>query len=136
MPLYQISKRLNECFRFLGVGLFATMIDLLTLYVLTKFTSVDKSICFTFSFFLSVSVRFLLDKNFTFQYVCKNRFFTICSLISMYAACCMLTYFLGLLIFRCGLLVGFSVIVSKIISIPPVTVSGYLLFKYFVFKNR
>jgi putative flippase GtrA len=106
------------------------------LYLLTKFTSIDKSISFTCSFFLSVAVRFFIDKNVTFRYICRNRYFILGKLFFIYTACCVFTYFVGLVIFRCGILIGFSVIISKLISIPPVTMSGYLLFKYFVFKNR
>lgn len=131
-----MSPRVNEGFRFLSVGLFATLFDILTLHLLNEFTEINKSICFTISFFLSVVARFFLDKNVTFRYVCSNGICIIGSLFFAYVLSCVFTYFVGFLFFRCGLMVGFSVIVSKIISIPPVTISGYLLFKYFVFKNQ
>jgi len=131
-----MSPRINECFRFLSVGLFSTIIDIFSLHVLNEFTAIDKSICFTLSFFLSVLIRFFLDKNVTFRYVCSTRFCILGGLLFAYVLSCVFTYFVGFLFFRCGLMIGFSVIFSKIISIPPVTVSGYLLFKYFVFKNQ
>ena len=90
----------------------------------------SKPFAYVVAFILALCFRFLLDRSFTFRssdLAIKRQFFR-------YVLTCLGSLALGLLIFNWVLGYGFAPVVAKVTSIPPVTVFGYLSFRFFVFR--
>jgi putative flippase GtrA len=121
----------REITRFLCIGGLATLLDL-AVFRLALAAIPSKGLCFVIGFTVSVTARFAADKSFTFKANAgkTSRQFTL------YVMSCCATLLIGLGVFNALLLLSFSPMWSKVISIPFVTVAGYLLFKFLVFKQR
>jgi putative flippase GtrA len=126
----------GEGLRFLTVGLMATCIDLIVFAILNYFTEVNNSINFIIAFYLSVLCRFFADRNFTFKIPwCSDKYGMSIELL-LYIFSCTATMLIGLWSFHAVHWMGCSNMISKIASIPPVTLAGYLLFKFIVFRTK
>jgi hypothetical protein len=82
-----------------------------------------------------VLCRFFADQRFTFRFASKDAFGPFFRRFSRYIFCCILTLLLGMAVFHIALRLGCSPVLSKILSVPPVTASGYLLFRVAVFRR-
>jgi putative flippase GtrA len=130
MRFYQAIRPLwKEMLRFLFTGGLSTALDfalfLSALYVFPE----KNNFCFVLAFVCSAACRFIADKFFTFRHRQGN----IWRQSAMYIVCAVATLALGTVIFNAGLWWGLSPLLSKIVSVPFVTISGYLLFKIVVF---
>lgn len=115
-------------FFFLLSGAFTTVLDLVVFAALLR--CVEGSVAFIVSFSICVLVRFFFDSRISFQ----QRRWSIRS-FSLYVFVNCSSMFFGLFLYE---ILSMSVggFVGKILSIPPVTVVGFFLMRYFVFKNK
>jgi putative flippase GtrA len=114
--------------RFLIVAAFATLLDVALCTVLCL--PFPKEIAYVVAFVTALLARFCLDRSFTFKSTDPN----VAAQFLRYAACCFATLLTGLMIFRTLCQSGVTPLASKLISIPPVTVLGFLLFRFVVFR--
>lgn len=91
-----------------------------------------KALAYIIAFSLALCFRFLLDRWFTF----RSSDDAITRQFLRYVVACLGSLVLGLLVFNWVLTYGLAPVLAKIISIPPVTVFGYLAFRFFVFGSR
>lgn len=131
IPHRAIGGRFLEIMRFLGVGLGATILDLLLFWGMVGISECNETIGYLIAFYASIICRFFFDQQYTFRNVKTN---TVIQLRA-YAAVCTLTAFIGIAVFHAALWVDFSSLVAKALSIPFVTVSGYMLFSRIVFTR-
>jgi putative flippase GtrA len=126
----------GEGLRFLTVGLMATCLDLIVFAILNYFSKMSNSINFIIAFYLSVLCRFFADRSFTFNIPwCSDKYAMSIELLR-YIFSCTATMLIGLWSFHVVHWMGYSNMISKIASIPPVTLAGYLLFKFVVFRTK
>ena len=131
MTLRNLVEKLRQPGRFLLVGGGATLLDLAVFSLLIYFFREKASVCFVVAFGLSVCCRFLADKNYTFRNT-GNAYFRQ---FALYITGCCLTLGVGMTVFTLGLQLGASELWSKLVSIPFVTVVGYLFFRLVVFRQ-
>ena len=131
MTLRNIMEKLRQPGRFLLVGGGATLLDLAVFSLLIYFFREKASVCFVVAFVFSVCCRFLADKNYTFRNT-GNAYFRQ---FALYITGCCLTLGVGMTVFTLGLQLGASELWSKLVSIPFVTVAGYLFFRFVVFRR-
>lgn len=117
--------------RFLLVGGLATLLDVAAFGVLHWFMPAYPTLCFVLAFFLSVCSRFIADRHFTFQ----NTRTAYGRQFVLYLLTCLLTMGIGLATFHLFLWFGIVEIGSKVLSVPFVTVSGFLFFRHIVFSR-
>ena len=117
--------------RFLLVGGLATLLDIVAFWILNRYIPEFPTVCFVLAFSLSVCSRFIADKRFTFQ----NAQITYGRQFALYICACVLTLGIGVVTFRFFLWLGVPEIGSKLLSIPFVTVSGFILFRQIVFRR-
>ena len=127
---------LFEGIRFLWVGLWATILDCIALLILTNFFQIDKTISFLLAFYTSVLCRFFFDKYYTFSTDSNLMLDSTLRQLMVYILSCSMTMLIGIIIFESSFHITHSVIISKIISIPCVTLSGFIFFKLFVFRIK
>lgn len=122
---------LSQASRFLVTGGLATLLDLAVFMLLGLVIPEQLKLRFVFAFSVSVACRFLADKVFTFNNSSKlySRQF------SLYVLSCLFTMLVGLGAFNISLHYGASPFWAKIISIPCVTVAGFFLFRFVVFRK-
>jgi putative flippase GtrA len=100
--------------------------------ILSSLTQINTQVCFIIAFYLAVLCRFIVDRRLTFGI--KFEISGMRRQFVRYLLSCTVTMLVGLAVFHLCLCVGISSIISKIISILPVTITGYVLFRIFVFK--
>ena len=127
-----VSDEFRRLCRFLLVGGGATLLDCLVFALLIWWMPAYPNTGFVVAFATSVCCRFAADKFFTFQNTKK----TYLRQFILYCIGCTLTLGVGLLVFSLVLALGISEILSKLISIPFVTASGYLIFRHIVFLDK
>ncbi len=125
------GARAREVLRFLCIGGAATLMDLAVFRLCLHFLPERETICFVIGFALSVLCRFYADKHFTF----RERRGTASTQFVLYLASCLLTLLIGVGAFNGFMLFGASAFAGKLLSIPFVTVAGYALFRYLVFRR-
>ena len=126
-----LTEKILQPGRFLLVGGGATLLDLIAFSLLIYIFPEKPSVCFVVAFGLSVCCRFLADKKYTFRDT-NNSYF---KQFALYATGCTLTLGVGITVFTLVLQLGSSELWSKLVSIPFVTVVGYLLFRSVVFRQ-
>lgn len=129
-PHSAMTARCFEILRFLGVGLCATILDVLFFWVLLALEC-NKTAAYLIAFYTSITCRFFIDQRFTFR---NDRANSLAQFRS-YAAACTLTALIGIATFQAALWMGLSPLAAKLLSIPCVTASGYLLFRRVVFTR-
>lgn len=129
------ASRLGEIFRFLLVGGGATVLDCLVLAALSAWTACSPSVSFVIAFMVSVLCRFLFDRQYTFRLHGSLRARSVWGELYRYTAGTCVTLALGSTLFYGAMYAGCTVMLAKIISIPPVTGAGYLIFKYIAFRT-
>jgi putative flippase GtrA len=138
---------------FLGSGVFSTLLDLLLFGLLIHV--IDRNIAFVASYAICICCRYLFDSRVTFATLAGraagNRF-------SRYFAGNVTIMVLGLCVYNLLLLLPLAMdstlvinagsqtwslppaqqatLIAKVLSIPPVTVSGYFLMKLVVFRGQ
>ena len=125
------SKHWAEVVRFLCIGGSATLLDLIVFNLCLLVLPSKETLSFVIGFSTSVLCRFFADKYFTFrakQGKLPHQF-------ALYLTSCLITLLIGVGVFNVLLCLNFTAFWSKIISIPFVTVAGYFLFKFIVFKK-
>lgn len=126
------KKHYPEVLRFLLIGGSATLLDLLIFRLLLIGLPHSVNACYVIAFTISVVCRFYADKYYTFkERSSKNKSTQFLS----YLLSCLATMSIGILFLNFFLLLNLSPFWSKVFSIPFVTVAGYFLFKFFVFKK-
>lgn len=126
-----MADRFREIARFLGVGLGATALDMLLFWGLVGILECNETAGYLVAFYTSVICRFFFDQRYTFR---NDRANTAIQLRA-YAAACTLTALIGIAAFHAALWAGFPPLAAKIVSIPLVTASGYMLFRRIVFTR-
>ena len=121
-----------EMARFLVTGAGATALDFLLFWLLVSFFPASGKACFAISFFTSVTCRFYADKLFTFGDTSRK----IGLQAPLYFASCLCTMAVGLGAYGLCVRLGSGPLLAKLISIPFVTASGYVLFKFVVFRVK
>ena len=115
--------------RFLLVGLGITMFDLVFCTALCA--ALPPATAYLVSYVVCITVRFWLDKQYTFQ----NGDGDLCGKYLRYWLACLVTLLIGWGGFGALIRMGFPYLFAKLISLVPVTVSGYVLFRWFVFAD-
>ena len=131
MTRRSLTEKLLQPGRFLLVGGGATLLDLIAFSLLIYLFPEKPSVCFVAAFGLSVCCRFLADKKYTFRNTDNSCF----KQFALYVMGCCLTLGVGITVFALGLQLGASELWSKLVSIPFVTVVGYLFFRLVVFRQ-
>ena len=120
----------TEMLRFLLVGGGATLLDLTVFRILQRGFALNPTLCFIAAFTTSVVCRFLADKFFTF----RNAEAAYGRQFVLYVCACCITLLVGLLMFEMLKYFTGMPFLSKIISVPFVTLAGYILFRRIVFR--
>lgn len=128
------NPRVGEIIRFLLVGGGATVLDCVVLAALSAWSTFSPSRSFVIAFMISVFCRFLFDRQYTFRL--HGSFFerTVWGELVRYTAGTCVPLALGSTLFYGAMSAGCTVMLAKIISIPPVTGAGYFIFKYIAFR--
>lgn len=121
---------LRQSGRFLLVGGGATVLDFMAFVILIQMFPTMPKVCFAAAFTLSVFCRFMADKHYTFQ----NKSTAYGRQFVLYIAACLLTMTIGIWTFNLSMHLGADEIWSKLISIPFVTLSGFVVFRFVVFR--
>ncbi len=130
-----VRSRIGEWARFLLIGGWSTILDCAVLAMLTTWANWSPTPAYIAGFTTSIVTRYFIDRFYTFRHakmfakVVWREFF-------QYIFSCCFAMAIGTVIFYACIYLGFSVAISKIISIPPVTIAGYLLFRFVVFKAK
>ena len=127
----QLKGLLRQAGRFLITGGLATLLDLGIFMLLGLVVPEYLKLRFVAAFSLSVACRFLADKSFTFN----NKSSRYGRQFALYLLSCLFTMLLGLGVFKLSLYLGASPFWAKLISIPFVTVAGFVLIRLFVFRR-
>ena len=127
----QAFELLSQASRFLVTGGLATLLDLAVFMLLGLVIPEPLKLRFVFAFSVSVACRFLAEQVFTFHdsSTLHHRKY------SLYVLAGLFTMLVGLGAFNMSLHYGASPFWSKIISIPCVTVAGFFLFRFVVFRK-
>ena len=113
------------------VGGLATTLDVVAFGLLHHAMPTSSTLCFVLAFTLSVCCRFIADKRFTFQ----NAQTTYGRQFVLYFFACLLTMGIGIATFCLFLWIGVFEMGSKLLSIPFVTASGFIIFRQIVFRR-
>ncbi len=130
-----IRTRIGEWARFLLIGGWSTLLDCAVLAALTVWANWNPTPAYIAGFTTSIITRYFIDRYYTFRHstmfakIVWREFF-------QYIFSCCFAMTIGTIIFYACIYIGLSVTISKIISIPPVTIAGYLLFRFVVFKPK
>jgi putative flippase GtrA len=122
----------SSAMRYVGSAIFATIADLGIFYIMHKF--IEESIAYTASFCISVSLRFLVDKFWTFKSAHNSKKTT--KQFLNYWLISLLSLVLGWLFFYGFRIIGFGPLISKISSVPGTTILTFLGFKLWVFGSK
>ena len=118
--------------RYIGSAIFSTIADLGIFYIMHKF--IEESIAYTASFCITVSLRFLVDKFWTFKSEQNSKKTT--KQFGNYWLIALLSLLLGWLFFYGFRLVGLGPIVSKFLSILSTTIFTFISLKLWVFGSK
>ncbi len=133
MPI--VRKHIAEWGRFLLIGGWSTLVDCAVLAMLTVWANWDPTPAYIAGFTTSIVSRYFIDRYYTFKHT-KMFAAVVWKEFFQYILSCCLAMAIGTVIFYAGIYLELSVALSKIISIPPVTISGYLLFRFLVFRAK
>ena len=126
-----------EMARFLVTGAGATALDVLLFWLLVSLFPAHGKACFAVSFCTSVLCRFFADKRFTFVDTAGGTMSGKTGRqLLMYFASSLGTMVVGLGVYSLCLRFASGPLLAKLVSIPFVTASGFLLFKLVVFRPR
>jgi putative flippase GtrA len=127
-----LSKILNGSKTFIIfclVGVVSAVVDLSVLYILNNIFVETVIISVTLAFLVGLAANYILHTNITF---CSKASTTNATKFLCVVA---FNYLLTLAVINFGVdSAGLGVIVSKIISLPIVAISGFILSKYWVYK--
>jgi putative flippase GtrA len=116
--------------RFLLVGGSITLFDITFCAILSVILPATLAYCLSFA--TAVVLRFWIDRNFTFRESDGER---LLQFVRYWLSCC-LTLIVGAAAFNSLRLLAIPVVVAKVFSVFPVTLLGYLLFRFFVFVRQ
>lgn len=116
--------------RFLLVGGSVTVFDVVFCTILTLMMPPNLAYCLSFA--TAVALRFFLDKHFTF----RSSGGKALAQFARYWLSCSLTMVVGIVTFNVLRGCGLPLIIAKIVSVIPVTLLGYTLFRFFVFGRQ
>lgn len=126
------SKLLNRSKTFIIfclVGAASSAIDLLVLYILDNLFQVTMVISITLAFGAGLAVNYVLHTKITFSSEASTTNATKFIFVVVF------NYLLTLAVIKIGVnFSGLDIFFSKIISLPIVAVSGFILSKYWVYK--
>jgi putative flippase GtrA len=116
--------------RFLLVGGSITLFDVAFCAILTLILPPNLAYCLSFA--TAVALRFWLDRHFTFRSLGGKAM----AQFAKYWFSCSVTMIVGIVAFNGLQTCGVPLILSKIGSVIPVTLLGYVLFRFFVFGRQ
>jgi len=125
----KILNRSKTFIIFCLVGVVSAVVDLSVLYILNNIFVETIIISVTLAFLAGLVANYILHTNITFSSKASTTNATkfLCVVV--------INYLLTLTVIKLGVdFAGLDVIVSKIISLPIVAVSGFVLSKYWVYK--
>ncbi|HHQ4804307.1 GtrA family protein [Aeromonas veronii] len=127
-----LSKILNRSKTFIIfclVGVVSAVVDLSVLYILNNIIVETLIISVTLAFIAGLAANYILHTNITFRSKASTTNATKFLFVVAF------NYLLTLAVIKFGVdFASFGVIVSKIISLPIVAISGFILSKYWVYK--
>lgn len=126
-----------EFLLFLCTGALATVIDVAIFHLLTSLTGLNRTLCFIAAFYTAAVCRFWGDRNVTFRTdkrAAANG--SVAGQLFRYLLVCSGTMAVGIAVYHLARWGGCSNLAGKLVSIPVVTVSGFLFFKLVVFTQR
>lgn len=127
--LSKIVNRSKTFIIFCLVGVVSAVVDLSVLYILNNIFVETLIISVTLAFIAGLVANYILHTNITF----RTKVSTINAI--KFSIVVVLNYFLTLAVIKfCVDFASFGVILSKVISLPIVAVSGFVLSKYWVYK--
>ncbi|EGQ9966929.1 GtrA family protein [Vibrio cholerae] len=125
----KILSRSKTFIVFCLVGVVSAVVDLSVLYILNNIFVETLILSVTLAFLAGLAANYILHTNITFDSKASTQNAT--KFICVVA----FNYLLTLVVINFGLdLGGLDVMVSKMISLPIVAVSGFVLSKYWVYK--
>jgi putative flippase GtrA len=116
--------------RFLLIGGSITIFDLAFCAILTLILPATVAYCGSYA--TAIVLRFWLDTRFTF----RSSGSKVLAQFARYWFSCSLTMIVGIAAFSGLRACGVPLIPSKIVSVIPVTLLGYVLFRFFVFGRQ
>lgn len=133
MITLNINKELLKYFKYCIVGAIGAVTDFSIYTLLVKYFQTYYISATIFSLSVALIVVYFLQKNWTFQYVTEQKGKTF----QRYVVSVAITYLLNTaLLIGFVQIVGYDVIISKIIQIIFGTVWGYFLTNFFVFNKK
>ena len=129
----KIHKSVIKYCKYCAVGVIGAVIDFSIYTLLVKYFLVNYLAANIFSISVALIVVYYLQKNWTFQYVARDKSKTF----QRYLASVAITFILNNAVLFClvGIL-GYDAIISKIIQIILSTFWGYALTNFYVFSKR
>ena len=126
----------KEVILYVIFGVFTTIVNVATFYVLTTFAHIDKNIANIISIILAVAFAYITNRKLVFNSKAstfKQVFFEICKFFSA-RAFTMLVEFLGLMLFTD--VFHLPNMISKISITIIVIILNFFLSKFFAFKSH
>jgi putative flippase GtrA len=129
----KIHGSVIKYFKYCAVGAFGAVIDFSIYTVLVKYFLINYLAANIVSISIALIVVYYLQKNWTFQYVVRDKSKTF----QRYLVSVVITFILnnGVLFCLVGIL-GYDAIISKIIQIILSMVWGFILTNFFVFRKK
>jgi putative flippase GtrA len=118
---------LRQAFKFTLVGIISTIADIGVLRILISLKA-DDVIAIGLSFFIGVIINYMLHGIYTFQSTLSRK-----SIVKYFAVIIMNYLITNLIIFTFKEY-NYSIIYSKLISIPFIAINGFILSKYWIYK--